>query len=860
MEDDEATDELFVAMQPSAFSSFVSTEQTKEIKDDSQEDDDEYEEYDDTGDEYGMAEEEDDREIIDEFEEESTAEENTDMGNNSKLDMTNSEDQASHDKLMYPEADPDQSNSSFDPNSSRSLDQMNEKVQCSLEKMTGSSSLSFNDSLQDDVDVIRRSLASDNRSLSGDKDSTTTEVMEIKPVPKPLRVDHTYDVSPMLYDKQLPAGWTRKVVQRLSGKSAGKYDVYIYSPGGRKLRSKTDLARYLEEEGITDLNADDFDFTVRGKHHAVGHTGKRKRTEADRNKSIDPDKSEGTDIKKRKSSIPKVTAATFNKTRKKSQKRANTNKKAVLSQVKDDSPKKGKSISQRLVIKMAFSAGESPHKSKKKDTTKIKSVKRKVKSDNKQDDDNVKCQVSTAHGGKRTEETRRRGECYVTPKKNPRFREALKEDQKAVKAHGANVFDMFDKDGNICIEGEIKCNVDMIKTGDTKVNGAQSENQFVKWDSNNSGSLSSDEAKSPTRLKRRGSGNIDYAKLSGRNRRVSTERKSLSRKSDRGTSLDQTSDKSNDRPTNTIDTSCEQNIETKILTEKLSDENSMCKSPKSVNNYSSVADTDGDHTLHQNEALQSERSSSLTNIKSPVSPRLSVKSPVSPRLFIKSPVSPRLSESKLTNLTESPDVQSSNEETISSEDDKALVEADDNSLDIEEDEEYVPAQSVVVQSPYFQSGHYMPRPELHRDVKWTPPKSPFHLIQESLYHDPWKLLVATIFLNRTTGRAAIPILWKFLNRWPNPDAARRGDWQSMARLLTPLGLHEKRAKIIIRFSDEYLTKDWRYPIELHGIGKYGNDSYRIFCVKEWRQVTPTDNKLNDYHKWLSENWQTLGVD
>lgn len=23
---------------------------------------------------------------------------------------------------------------------------------------------------------------------------------------------------------------------------------------------------------------------------------------------------------------------------------------------------------------------------------------------------------------------------------------------------------------------------------------------------------------------------------------------------------------------------------------------------------------------------------------------------------------------------------------------------------------------------------------------------------------------------------------------------------------------------------------------MHGIGKYGNDSYRIFCVKEWAKV------------------------
>lgn len=76
---------------------------------------------------------------------------------------------------------------------------------------------------------------------------------------------------------------------------------------------------------------------------------------------------------------------------------------------------------------------------------------------------------------------------------------------------------------------------------------------------------------------------------------------------------------------------------------------------------------------------------------------------------------------------------------------------------VEEDEEYVPAPAEVVHSPYFQGGRYMPRPELHRDVKWTPPKSPFHLIQESLYHDPWKLLVATIFLNRTTGSVDLNI-------------------------------------------------------------------------------------------------------
>ena len=38
---------------------------------------------------------------------------------------------------------------------------------------------------------------------------------------------------------------------------------------------------------------------------------------------------------------------------------------------------------------------------------------------------------------------------------------------------------------------------------------------------------------------------------------------------------------------------------------------------------------------------------------------------------------------------------------------------------------------------------------------FVPPKSPHGLVQEQLYNEPWKLLVATIFLNRTTGMEII---------------------------------------------------------------------------------------------------------
>ncbi|XP_066473249.1 methyl-CpG-binding domain protein 4 isoform X2 [Tiliqua scincoides] len=165
-------------------------------------------------------------------------------------------------------------------------------------------------------------------------------------------------------------------------------------------------------------------------------------------------------------------------------------------------------------------------------------------------------------------------------------------------------------------------------------------------------------------------------------------------------------------------------------------------------------------------------------------------------------------------------------------------------------------------SPYFSNKiikEALSPPRRKAFRKWTPPRSPFDLVQETLFHDPWKLLIATIFLNKTSAKMAIPVLWEFLKKYPSPTVARTASWEEMAELLKPLGLYELRAKTIIKFSDEYLVKQWKYPIELYGIGKYGNDSYRIFCVNEWKEVQPQDHKLNEYHAWLWENHEKLNL-
>ena len=54
-----------------------------------------------------------------------------------------------------------------------------------------------------------------------------------------------------------------------------------------------------------------------------------------------------------------------------------------------------------------------------------------------------------------------------------------------------------------------------------------------------------------------------------------------------------------------------------------------------------------------------------------------------------------------------------------------------------------------------------------------------------------------------TADAAIPLLWKFLNRWPSAEQARRAEKERIAKMLQPLGLHETRAATIIRFSGQH---------------------------------------------------------
>ncbi|KAJ9602385.1 hypothetical protein H2200_013240 [Cladophialophora chaetospira] len=215
-------------------------------------------------------------------------------------------------------------------------------------------------------------------------------------------------------------------------------------------------------------------------------------------------------------------------------------------------------------------------------------------------------------------------------------------------------------------------------------------------------------------------------------------------------------------------------------------------------------------------------------------------------------------------------------------------------------------------SPYFPLQHRH-RPTFLSTLPFPPlDHEKFGLMQERLAHDPFRLLIATIFLNKTPGERAMPIFYQLMTRYPTPKDLANAEVSDITSIIYVLGFQNQRARKCVAMAKVWIEKPpefgkrykkQNYPLKgdgrdlgkdevvddedqrvaweishLPGLGPYSHDSWRMFCrdelrgvarswngegadnpnaiEPEWKRVIPLDKELRAWltWMWLKEGW------
>ena len=121
-----------------------------------------------------------------------------------------------------------------------------------------------------------------------------------------------------------------------------------------------------------------------------------------------------------------------------------------------------------------------------------------------------------------------------------------------------------------------------------------------------------------------------------------------------------------------------------------------------------------------------------------------------------------------------------------------------------------------------------------------------NLMVQQQVRSKWQHMVGVMCLNLTYRKQVKEVLPKLFKRYPNARAYLRGRLTTQEKMLKPLGMWQVRAKRIRKMSQQFLTWDGVEASDLHGIGKYGSDSYKIFYKNE----IPADVQHKELKKYI----------
>ena len=121
------------------------------------------------------------------------------------------------------------------------------------------------------------------------------------------------------------------------------------------------------------------------------------------------------------------------------------------------------------------------------------------------------------------------------------------------------------------------------------------------------------------------------------------------------------------------------------------------------------------------------------------------------------------------------------------------------------------------------------------------------MVQEQVAN-VWQHMVGVMCLNLTSRKQVKSVLPELFQIYPNAERFLMGNISFQKKLLKPLGMVNIRTKRLRQMSEDFLTWDYEDATDLHGIGKYGSDSYRIF----YKNDIPDDVKDKELLKYIQK--------
>ena len=120
----------------------------------------------------------------------------------------------------------------------------------------------------------------------------------------------------------------------------------------------------------------------------------------------------------------------------------------------------------------------------------------------------------------------------------------------------------------------------------------------------------------------------------------------------------------------------------------------------------------------------------------------------------------------------------------------------------------------------------------------------------------WQHMVGVICLNCTGRKQVKKVLPVLFAVAPTPVHFITTPEKTVKTIIESLGMVNVRYKRLKRMSKEFLTWDGKDATVLHGIGKYGSDSYRLFYKRE----VPDNVGDHELKRYVEEEFYDLHTD